>query len=403
MQQPTIPLNQITPGRNPRTYFDPAAMAELTESVRVKGVVQPVIVRPLGDNKYELIAGGRRYRAAQAAHGDDYPMPVVVKDADDFEADTLALIENVQREDMAPSEEAVAAAKLVGKCNGDRDEAARLLGWHRDTLDRRLALMNCSNGVLEALNTRKIKLGHAELLAALSKENQDKVLPVIVAEDRSIADVKKLIESASCALSSAIFDKAECAGCAYNSSLQGPMFGEAIGTGNCTNRQCFNDKTEKQLEATAACLRDEYPVVRIVRAGDNETRIQLAADGPSGVGEDQVKACHASQNFGIAVSGLPGSLGKVYRGQCFDTTCHMKMVAARMAAEKAAHNAATETSKEVARPRPQPRARAVRRPRRARRRRWWRSPKRSGRIAWRSGARRCGAISDKTTTWLASI
>jgi PRTRC genetic system ParB family protein len=126
------------------------------------------------------------------------------------------------------------------------------------------------------------------------------------------------------------------AGCPHNSSTQGQMFGEAIGTGNCTNRTCFNEKTEGALEATAGTLREEFPVVRIVRAGDNHTRIQLTVDGPHGVGVEQQKACHSCQNFGVAVSGLPDSLGKVYRGQCFDTVCNMKKVAERLQAEKAA-------------------------------------------------------------------
>ena len=122
-----------------------------------------------------------------------------------------------------------------------------------------------------------------------------------------------------------------------------PVRTTAIGTGNCTNRACFNEKTEKRLEATAASLRDEFPVVRIVRVGDNNTRTQLAVDGTNGVGEEQAKACHGCQNYGVAVSGLPDSLGRIYRGQCFDTVCNMKKVAARINAEKAA--AAPATSK----------------------------------------------------------
>ncbi|WP_277185765.1 PRTRC system ParB family protein, partial [Caballeronia sp. BR00000012568055] len=96
------------------------------------------------------------------------------------------------------------------------------------------------------------------------------------------------------------------------------------------------EKTEKMLDATAAGLQDEYPVVRIVRAGDNHTRVQLAVDGPKGVGEEQAKACHACQNYGAAVSGLPDSIGKVYKGQCFDTVCNMKKVAAHLQTVKAA-------------------------------------------------------------------
>ncbi|MCC8397285.1 PRTRC system ParB family protein [Paraburkholderia sp. MMS20-SJTR3] len=335
-QQPTLSLKQITIAANPRTYFDAAEMEELTASVREKGVIQPVIVRPLDDGGFALVAGGRRYRAAMTAHGEDYEIPVVVREIDEVEAKQLAIIENIQRADMSPAEEAIAAAEQVGLCKGDRDEVARIFGWSRATLDKRLALMNCSASVLEALNTRQILLGHAELLAALPKETQDKLVPVIIKESKPVPELKKTIEQVACSLSAAIFDKTDCANCAHNSSTQGEMFGESIATGNCTNRTCFNEKTEKQLEAVAANLRDDFPVVRIVRAGDNHTRIQLAVEGAKGVGEEQAKACHACQNYGAAVSGLPDSIGKVYKGQCFDTVCNMKMVAKRLQAEKAA-------------------------------------------------------------------
>ncbi|SDR62843.1 PRTRC system ParB family protein [Paraburkholderia tuberum] len=335
-QQPTLALKQITIAANPRTYFDAAEMEELTASVREKGVIQPVIVRTLADGGFALVAGGRRYRAAMTAHGEDYEIPVVVKEIDEVEAKQLAIIENIQRADMSPAEEAIAAAEQVGLCKGDRDEVARIFGWSRATLDKRLALMNCSAAVLEALNTRQILLGHAELLAALPKETQDKLLPVIIQEGKPVAELKKKIEQVACSLSAAIFDKTDCASCPHNSSTQGEMFGESIATGNCTNRPCFNEKTEKQLEAVATGLRDDFPVVRIVRAGDNHTRIQLAVEGAKGVGEEQAKACHACQNYGAAVSGLPDSVGKVYKGQCFDTVCNMKMVAKRLQAEKAA-------------------------------------------------------------------
>lgn len=337
-QQLTAPLKRIKLGRNPRTYFDPKAMSELTESIRAHGVDTPIIVRPIteDDFDYEVIAGGRRHRGAMEAHGEDFPMPIVVKDVDEVEARRIALTENIQRDNLSPAEEARDAAELLGLHGGDRDVTAKILGWSRATLDSRLALLNCSTAVLDALSERKINIAHAELLAALSKENQDKVLPVVVAEKRSAADVRKLVESASCALASAIFDKADCAGCPHNSSTQAQMFGEAIGTGNCTNRTCFNEKTEKQLEATATGLRDEFQTVRIVRAGDNNTRVQLAVDGPKGVGLEQAQACHACANYGAAVSALPDSIGKVYRGQCFDTVCNMKKVAARIQADKAA-------------------------------------------------------------------
>jgi ParB family chromosome partitioning protein len=342
-QQLTASLNRIRLGRNPRSYFDPKALAELTESIREHGVDTPILVRPVTEDgfDYEVIAGGRRYRAAMEAHGENYAMPIVVKDVDDVEARRMALTENIQRDNLSPAEEAVDAAELLGLHGGDRDVVARMLGWSRSTLDSRLALLNCSKAVLDALSERQINIAHAELLAALAKDKQDALLPVIVAEKRTVAELKKVIEAASCVLSSAIFDRTDCAACPHNSATQSALFGESIASGNCTNRACFNEKTEKQLEATAAGLRDEFPVVRIVRAGDNHTRTQLAVEGANGVGEEQAKACHACQNYGVAVSGLPDSLGKVYRGQCFDTVCNMKKVAARINAEKAAAAPAT--------------------------------------------------------------
>ncbi|TDF62883.1 PRTRC system ParB family protein [Cupriavidus sp. L7L] len=344
MQNPTVVIGKIRPGRNPRKYFDPAQMAELTESIRVEGLLQPILIRPVEDDEngheYEVVAGERRYRAALAAHGDGYNIPVTLKVLTDAEADRMALIENVQRADMAPSEEAVAASQIVGQLKGDRDEAARLLGWSRSTLDKRLALMNCSEPVLNALNTRVIQLGHAELLATLAKATQDKLLPVIVSEKKSVSELKKTIEAAACSLEKAIFDKTQCTTCQHNSSLQTEMFSEAIATGNCTNRACYTEKIDRKLESISYGLKDEYQVIRIVRPGDNHTRIQLQVDGQTGVGEEQAKACHACENFGAAVSGLPDSLGKVYSGQCFDTVCNQRKVAERLKAERDAKAAA---------------------------------------------------------------
>ncbi|WP_343878827.1 PRTRC system ParB family protein, partial [Cupriavidus pauculus] len=334
----TAPLRKIRRRANPRTYRNPTEFAELCASVKLHGVIQPILVRPVvppdGDYEFEEVAGEGRYLAAYEEHGPDYEMPIYIKELDDDTADTLAGVENVQRADMPPADEAVWASGQVGRLKGDRDEAARLLGWSRSKLDKRLALMNCSALVREALTHEKIQLGHAELLATLEKETQDKLLPVIVSEKKPVSELKKTIEAAACGLEKAIFDKTQCATCQHNSSLQTEMFGEAIATGNCTNRACYMEKTDRKLEGIAYGLKDEYQVIRIVRAGDNETRVQLLVDGPTGVGEEQAKACHGCQNFGAAVSGLPGSFGKVYSGQCFDTVCNQQKVAARIKADK---------------------------------------------------------------------
>ncbi len=333
----TIPLRKIRRRKNPRTHRNAAKFEEMRASVRVHGVIQPILIRPIepdGEFEFEEFAGEGRYLAAELEHGLDYLMPVCIKDVDDETADALAGIENLHREDMAPSDEAVWASNLLGQLKGDRDEAARIAGWSRSKLEKRLALMNCSAAVLAALSREEIQLGHAELLASLTKEKQDLFLPILLKEKKTVAELKQAIEKAACNLKDAIFDKTDCAACPHNSELQSEMFSESIATGSCTNPGCYKEKSDKQLEAISYGLKDEYPVIRIVRAGDNNTRVQLQVDGPTGVGDEQAKACHGCQNFGAAVSGLPDSLGKIFRGQCFDPSCNAKKVAARLKAER---------------------------------------------------------------------
>lgn len=333
----SVRVGDILLGNNPRRHFDPAEMEELTSSIKAKGVIQPILVRPV-EGGYQVIAGGRRLQAAKTAHGDDYQIPVHVRDMDDGEADEAALIENVNRAGMSPGEEAEAAAKVLGRCNGDRDEAARRLGWKREMLDKRLALMNCSDNVRTALIERKILLGHAELLAAAPKDKQDVVLskllsaPVLV----PVSEFKASLEQHSKLLTAAIFDKKDCAGCQHNSCNQQSLFAEAIKDGHCTNGPCFDGKTQAALQATCEQLKEEFPVVKIVQPGENFTIVKIVAVGELGVGEDQAKACRGCEKFGAAVSNVPGKIGNVYREQCFDPVCNSNKVAERIKAEQEA-------------------------------------------------------------------
>lgn len=338
-----IPLSQIVVGNNPRRFFDPAEMNELVSSVREKGVIQPILVRPLNDG-FQVVAGGRRYAAAKQAHGDDYEIPVVVRDLTDAEAEELALIENVQRADMSPAEEAEAAAKILARCDGDREEAAKRLGWTRSTLDKRLALMNCAQPVRDALVERKIKLGHAELIAGLSKDKQEGVLNALLKAPElvSVAELKVQIQKLANALSAAIFDKTDCAGCPHNSGNQQALFGEAVDDGHCTNRDCWNAKTDQALEAKKESLKDEFPEVRIVRPGENFTVIKLVAEGATGVGEEQAQACRSCGKFGAAISAVPGKVGNVFRGLCFDAECNTQKVKAQQESTLAAAKAVAE-------------------------------------------------------------
>ena len=333
----SIQLANLLQGVNPRKYFDPVEMAELEASIAEKGVIQPILVRPI-EGGYAVVAGERRVRAARKVLGDEYEIPVLVKEMTEAEADELALIENVSRANMSSTEEAVAAAKILGRCEGSRDEAAKRLGWTRKTLDKRLALMNCSPSVMAALDSRRIQLGHAELLAATPKDKQDKVIAGLLARPTlpTVAEFKAGLESISQAMDTAIFDKTDCAGCHHNSGNQQALFAEAVSAGHCTYGECFNKKTEAVLEARRISLAENYPCVVIVRPGENNTVIKLLADGATGVGAEQASACRSCKSFGAAVSAVPGKMGNVYESQCFDSACHAKKVGERLLAEKMA-------------------------------------------------------------------
>lgn len=336
-QHPRIPVNLIDRGNNPRKHFDEAHLNDLANSIKQVGVLQPILVRPTDNGRFQIVAGERRYRATILAFGNDesISIPAMVQTMSDEEADRAALTENVVREKMSALDEAESAARILGSCKGDRDEAARMLGWNRTTLDRRLSLMYAIPSVRDALRNDDITLGHAELLAVLRKESQEVALSMLLKQEKrpSVAAFKDMLERMALSLEAAIFVKEDCQNCQFNTGNQQALFAETLTTGNCTNKPCYDQKTDAHLEALAQSLRDDYQVVRIIRPGDNFTIIPLRADGPKGVGTEQAQACRSCQNFGAAVSAVPDKLGQVYKDQCSDTACNVRMVAARIKAE----------------------------------------------------------------------
>lgn len=339
MSDLNIQISRIIPGRNPRTYFDPHEMNELKASIQRLGVLQPILVRPVtGQDYFELIAGERRWRAVKEIFGENAEIPAMIQNMTDQEADEAAATENIQRANMSLTEEARAASRIVGNHDGDREIAAKQLGWSRSKLESRLALMSCTDAVQKALDERRILLGHAELLATVSKPTQDKVLekiltaPVLI----SIAQLKGDLQASSLAMASAIFNKTDCAACPHNSDNQQALFAEKVESGFCTNSPCYKAKTEAELEQRKAALVDHYPTVRIVRAGDNSTVIKLNAQGDNSVGEAQAQACKGCKDYGAAISAIPDKLGRVYEGMCFNLGCHTLKVAAAIQANQPA-------------------------------------------------------------------
>ena len=361
--QPTLKLSAIVSGPNHRQYFDPQAMKELEAGIRAAGgVTQPILVRPHPEREgvFEIMAGERRWRAARTVHGDDYDMPVVIRDASDAEARSLGIIENHFRDDTSDVEQAEGAASLLAYNKGDKHETALQLGWNVDTLERRLLLLNCAPTVRSALNERRIKLGHAELLAGLPASRQDKVLGGVIEHKVPVEVLKKQLGQFAKRLADAIFDTAQCIGCPHNSAQQASLFDESIGEGFCQHPSHYDELTMAALEARAVPLRDQFPVVRFVRLEDGFAPLTVGPDGPMGVGATQYTACKGCENFGCSLSAMAGSYGDVCESLCFDAACHAKKVSAhRRTVREAARTSAEGSGPADAGPKPSPRKAAT--------------------------------------------
>jgi ParB family chromosome partitioning protein len=187
-----LPLDVIQPGRyQPRSVFDEEKLAELADSIRAQGVVQPVVVRPVGDNRYELIAGERRWRAAQLAEIDD--IPAVVRDVPDEVSVAMALIENIQREDLNPLEEATALRRLIDDFQMTHQEAADAVGRSRAAVSNLLRLLELMQEVKDMIDMRLVEMGHARALLSLDDELQVQAAREVVRKRLSVRDTENLV------------------------------------------------------------------------------------------------------------------------------------------------------------------------------------------------------------------
>lgn len=218
----TLPLSRIVKGDNPRRYFDRKKHDDLVASIRIRGILQPILVRPApsSDDSYAIVAGERRYRAALEAFGSDGEVPAIIREMTDQEALEAAIDENDNRDDASETEQADAAVRVLAACRNDRAEAARRLGWSRAKLDRRLALAELSEAVKLALDERRIKVGHAELLAAIPADKQDKALETILGSGLDVSKTRDLLMRVTQNLGAACFDKTDCTTCPFNSAAQ---------------------------------------------------------------------------------------------------------------------------------------------------------------------------------------
>ena len=192
-----LPISKIEPRADqPRSYFDDEALQELAESIGQYGLIQPITVRKLDSGYYQIIAGERRWRACRMARLDEVPVRVI--DADDRRVAELALVENLQREDLNPIEEAKGYKALIDEYGLTQDDAARSVGKSRPTVTNSLRLLLLPNEVLEYVERGVLSAGHARaLLAASTPELQIKVAQQVVAGGLSVRKTEQLAAKAN--------------------------------------------------------------------------------------------------------------------------------------------------------------------------------------------------------------
>jgi len=187
-----LPINTICPNPNqPRRNFDEDALQELADSIREHGVLEPLIVRPVGGS-YEIVVGERRWRACQIAGVTT--VPVLIRDLSDRDAMELALVENLQREDLNPIEEAEAYRRLLDEFGLTQEEVARRVGKERSTVANRLRLLGLRGRSREALEKGEISAGHAKVLLSITSDaHRDAVVRRIVDEGLSVRQTEQLV------------------------------------------------------------------------------------------------------------------------------------------------------------------------------------------------------------------
>jgi len=187
-----VPIDLIQRGRyQPRRDMDPAALQELADSIRQQGVMQPVVVRPIAAGRYELIAGERRWRATQMAGLDS--IPAIIRDVPDEAAIAMALIENIQRENLNPIEEAFALQRLQDEFGLTQAQVAEAVGKSRTTITNLLRLIGLSEDVRIMLEHGDLEMGHGRAMLTLAPELQMQVAKQVVAKSLSVRQTEALV------------------------------------------------------------------------------------------------------------------------------------------------------------------------------------------------------------------
>lgn len=187
-----LPLGKLQAGKyQPRSRMDESSLMELAESIKSQGIMQPILVRPVGSGKYEIIAGERRFRASKIAGLEE--VPVLVRAVPDESALAMALIENIQREDLNPLEEALGVQRLIREFNLTHEDAARAIGRSRSATSNMLRLLNLAEPVQTMLLAGDVEMGHARALLALTAAEQIACANEVVNKRLSVRETEKLV------------------------------------------------------------------------------------------------------------------------------------------------------------------------------------------------------------------
>lgn len=188
-----LPVDILQRGAyQPRIDMNPEALEELANSIRAQGVVQPIVVRPIGGGRYEIIAGERRWRATQLAGL--HEIPAVVRDVPDQAAMAMALIENIQREELNPMEEAQALYRLIEEFGLTHQQTADAVGRSRASVSNLLRLLGLNEDIKRMLGNGDLEMGHARALLALSGEQQSEVARSVVGKGLSVRETERLVK-----------------------------------------------------------------------------------------------------------------------------------------------------------------------------------------------------------------
>jgi len=192
----TLSVDKLQPGKyQPRTHMDQASLESLADSIRAQGIMQPIVVRLVNDGKYEIIAGERRWRASQIAGLKE--VPVIIKEIADDVALAMALIENIQRENLNPIEEANGIQRLINEFEMTHETAAQAVGRSRSAVTNLLRLQNLHAVVQEMLAQSKLDMGHARALLTLEGAKQITAAEEIVQNQLSVRSAEQLVKKLS--------------------------------------------------------------------------------------------------------------------------------------------------------------------------------------------------------------